>query len=247
MQSPNFDLAMIYDTGGAFEKVAAASNGQARRPGLADYAVHIVYGDDVPEHIDLQKVAEAHELLLDADRTGRAEAQMAFSKLEDAYLQGDPQAAALMASMFEVAEPEPDALAVAARAELERRAREAGLEKEASLAGKLVGQYKSRMLSAATRTKGNLAGAIEQTMRTTRPNSAATHAPMAGPLPKAMQDSFARMAEKGDATKGQRFAAAVKGYGREFAPELAGAGVAAAGVGTGLALGRDKKTTVVYR
>jgi hypothetical protein len=255
VNSPNFDLALIYNTGGAFEKVASQASGQVQRPTLADYAVYVCYGDDVPDEIDLEKVAKVHEFMLDADRTGRAEAQMAFSELEDRFLQGDPEAAAQMQAFFST-EPEKvahqDPLVAAARAELERRVAE-GLQKEAFV-GKLMKSYSRRGAKASARANSLMDAAnardIEQTVRRTVVGERALlDKPMEGPLPrgKVQRIQDAAVAGRDLTSTGRRIGANVRAFGREFAPELAVAGTAT-GLGVGLAAGnKNKKTTVVYR
>lgn len=211
--APNFDLAIIYDTGDAFEKVAAAG-GAAERPTLADYAVFLVHGEEPPEEgLDLEKVAEAHEFLVENDRAGRAYAQQVFSQLEDAFLQGDEQAGTLMAQMFDGLDGgrvEQDKVAEAVRSELQRRLAAAGGPEKRAFAGRVAAHYAERLGTARARSAMNLLG-----------NAAPT--------------------------AGQKALATVKGFGREFAPEAAGAAAVGGAAVAGHQLGKNKKTTVVYR
>jgi len=241
MESPNFDLALIYNTGGAFEKVASSAQGQVSRPGLDDYAVHIVYGDDVPEQVDLEKVAQAHEFLLDADRTGRAQAQMQFSELEARYLSGDAEAGAAMRAMFDGSgDDDLDKVASSIRAELERRAAEAGLAKQAGVGSFLAGKIDDVAGNITRRvTKANAAGI----------KAAKTPVPMQGPVQQGRGPL--RGVRK---TKGEQARERLKALGGEFKKELIGTGVAAGTGGAALAGGgylagrsKGKKTTVVYR
>jgi len=83
----NQDLALIYNTVGTFEKVASADT---RRPTLADLAMDLVTDGD--EDVDLEKAAQVHEMLIEADMAGRARAQQEYSELETAALGGDADA-----------------------------------------------------------------------------------------------------------------------------------------------------------
>jgi hypothetical protein len=222
----NLDLALIYNTDQAFEKGAAAGQGQVSRPTLADYAVYLTHGDEVPaDGPDLEKCAEAHNFLLEHDRAGRAYAQLAFSELEAKVQDGDEAALGEMAELLGDVQPvtEKDKLAAAVRQELVRRLEKtAGIGSMASDAVERVSNsYGKRLMSGIGRGASNVA-ALK-----------------------------AGAAEAGkDLTTGQVARARLKGVAREFAPEIAGgAGLAAvAGGAAGFGAGRrSDKTTVIYK
>ena len=118
-------LANIYGTGG-FDKTAAASEGLPQN--LSDLSLMIISADHT-EGDDLEKVASAHNQLLDSfvsfDRSGRALAHQEFLDMEKAASDGNAEA---LESFFEDVlsqegneEEETDVLRQAIIKELNRR------------------------------------------------------------------------------------------------------------------------------